>query len=207
MITCVLVNQSPFTTATLDQFSDYHCYPHCTQEYTLNLIIEACSFTNPVSIAVFGKTCQSLRLNGIHQPFWWNWGHANPSKFLTPDALHAFHKFFFDHPLKWIINIIGGDELNWHMAALQPQLCVWHWRNGISTLKQCTGCEHHNLQKILIAVIMNVVLDHVLCALCAFVKFIFYVQGLLLYDKHLHAMGEALCECHTFKNAIVNAGG
>ena len=54
---------------------------------------------------------------------------------------------------------------------------------------------------------MNVVLDHVLCALCTLVKFIFHVQGLLLYDKHLHAMGEALCEFHTFKNAIVNAGG
>ena len=94
MIACVLANQSPFTTATSDQFGDYHCYPRRTWEYTLNLITQACSFTNPVSIAAFGKTCQSFGLNGIHQPFWRDWGHADPPKFLTPDALHAFHKFF-----------------------------------------------------------------------------------------------------------------
>jgi hypothetical protein len=52
-----------------------------------------------------------------------------------------------------------------------------------------------------------VVTDHVLCALRTLIKFIFHAQGLLLNDKHLHAMGEALCEFHTFKNAIVNAGG
>src|ERR1700683_3525047 len=70
MIVCVLANQSPFTTATSDQFSDYHCYPHRTQEHTLNLITQACSLTNPVSVTAFGKTCQSLGLNGVHQPFW-----------------------------------------------------------------------------------------------------------------------------------------
>ena len=102
---------------------------------------------------------------------------------------------------------MGGDELDRRMAALQPWLGVWHWRNGISTLKQCTGREHHDLQKILIAIIANAVPDHVLCALRALVKFIFHAQGLLLYDEHLHAMDEALREFHTFKNAIVNAGG
>jgi hypothetical protein len=53
-----------------------------------------------------------LGLNGVHQPFWGNWGNADPSIFLTPDALHVWHKFFFDHPLKWIINIMGGEELD-----------------------------------------------------------------------------------------------
>jgi hypothetical protein len=61
-------------------------------------------------------------LNGVHQPFWMNWGRANPLDFLTPDAFHAFHKFFFDHPLKWVINIMGGEELDQHIAALQLHL-------------------------------------------------------------------------------------
>jgi hypothetical protein len=56
-------------------------------------------------------------------------------------------------------------------------------------------------------VIAGAVPDHVLCAIRALVEFIFQAQGLLLYDEHLHALGEALCEFHTYKNAIVNAGG
>jgi hypothetical protein len=36
---------------------------------------------------------------------------------------------------------------------------------------------------------------------------VFQAQSLLLYDEHLHALNKALCEFHTFKNAIINAGG
>ena len=76
-------------------------------------------------------------------------GCADPSLFLTPDALHAWHKFFFDYPLQWVINIMGGNELDRRMAALQPRVGVRHWKQGISKLKQCTGREHRKLQKII----------------------------------------------------------
>jgi len=91
-------------------------------------------------------------LNGVHQPFWRNWGNADLSIFLTPDALHAWHKFFFNHPLKWIINIMGSEELDCCMAALQQCVGMCHWAHGISKLKQVTGHEHRDLEKILVAV-------------------------------------------------------
>ena len=206
VLSCVLANQSPFTTATLDDFGDHHSFPSRTRDHTLNLIAIACSITDPSLVPAFARTCYNYGLNGVHQPFWMNWGRANPPDFLTPDALHAFHKFFFDHPLKWVINIMGGEELDRRMAALQPRLGVRHWKKGVSTLRQCTGREHRDIQKILVAVIANVVPDRVLCAVRALVKFIFHAQGLLLYDQHLHALDEALREFHSFKNAIVNAG-
>jgi hypothetical protein len=56
-------------------------------------------------------------------------------------------------------------------------------------------------------VIAGAVPDCVLCAVHTLIEFIFQAQGLLLYDEHLHALGEALHEFHTYKNAIVNAGG
>ena len=207
LLACILSNQSAFTTATSNDFGDYHSLPPCNRDYTLNLIAQACLTTDPASISTFAKTCQTFGLNGVHQPFWATWGNANPPDFLTPDALHAFHKFFFDHALKWVVNIMGGEELDRRMAALQPRLGVRHWKNGISTLKQCTGREHRDLQKILVAVIANAVPDNVLCAVRALVEFIFHAQGLLLYDEHFHAMDEALREFHTFKTAIINAGG
>jgi hypothetical protein len=126
---------------------------------------------------------------------------------MTPDALHAFHKFVFDHPLQWVINIMGGSELDRRLAALQPLVGVRHWKHGISKLKQCTGREHRDLQKVLVPVIAGAVPDSVLRAVRALIEFVFQAQSLLLYDEHLHALNEALREFHTYKNAIVNAGG
>jgi hypothetical protein len=50
-----------------------------------------------------------------------------PPLFLTVDVLHTFHKFFFDHPLKWVINIMGGEELDRRMVAIQPRVGERHW--------------------------------------------------------------------------------
>lgn len=102
---------------------------------------------------------------------------------------------------------MGGEELDCHMAALQPCIGVWHWKYGISKLKQCTGCEHWDFQIIVVAVIAGAVPDNVLCTIHALIEFIFQAQSLLLYDEHLHALGKALQEFHTYKNSIINSGG
>ncbi|KIM88976.1 hypothetical protein PILCRDRAFT_61652 [Piloderma croceum F 1598] len=148
-----------------------------------------------------------LGLNGVHKPFWGDWGRANPCFFLTIDVLHAFHKFFFDHPIKWITSIMGGDELDRRMVSLQPRVSERHWRNGISKLKQVTGREHRDIQKIIISMIAGAVPNNVLCAIRALVEFIFQAQGLLLYEDHLHSMEQALPEFHHYKSSIILAGG
>ena len=135
----MLANQSAFTLASLEPFGDLHTLPCHDHDHTLGLIQHTCTTTDPLSPSTFIKTCWLLSLNGVHQPFWANWGQADPTLFLTVDVLHAFHKFFFDHPLKWIINIMGGNELDQCIMALQPQVAERHWCNGISKLKQVTG--------------------------------------------------------------------
>jgi hypothetical protein len=93
------------------------------------------------------------------------------------------------------------------MAALQPRVGVRYWRNGISKLKQVTGREHRDLQKVLVVVAAGAVPPAVLCAIRALLEFVVQAQSLLLYDEHLHALNEALREFHTYKNSIINAGG
>lgn len=115
-----------------------------TTSHSAIVIIPLVSSVRPthwliLQISVFLKVCEQLKLNGVHQPFWVDWGKADPAYFLAVYVLHAFHKFFFDHPLKWVINIIGGDKLDCCMAALQLQVGRQHWQNGISKLKQVTG--------------------------------------------------------------------
>jgi hypothetical protein len=146
-------------------------------------------------------------LNGVVEPFWKDWGNACPSRFLTPDALHQWHKFYFDHCLRWVINIIGGEELDRRLAAIQPRTGTRHWVNGVSTLKQCTGREHRDLEKLLPVVAAGAVPDDVLCALRAITEFIFLAQSLFHYDETIHSLNEALREFHHYKSSILKAGG
>ena len=63
-----------------------------------------------------------LRLNGVVEAFWEDWGNACLSWFLTPDVLHAWCKFFFDHCVHWVINIMGREELDHCLSVLQPHV-------------------------------------------------------------------------------------
>lgn len=209
LIQGVLQNQSPLTTATILEFG---AGPGSAQrrvrQHTLDLIDQAVTVADPISeLPAFLRSCQALGLLGVHQPFWRDWGRADPSYFLTPDALHQWHKFFYDHVLKWVINIISGPELDRRLAALQPQVGERHWKNGISKLKQVTGREHRALQKVLVPVIAGAVDDKVLGAIRSMVDFIFIGQSLLFYDEHLFSLQQALREFHTLKSAIQAAGG
>lgn len=146
--------------------------------------------------------CHTLGLVGVHQPFWETWGLADPCVFLTVDVLHAWHKFYFDHCVKWMLNIGERKEVDARLAALQPRVGGKHFRNGISTLKQITGREHRDLQKVMIPVIADIVPDTVLSCLRAITEFFFTGQGLLMFDEHLHSLADNLAEFHHFKSEI-----
>ncbi|KIK18553.1 hypothetical protein PISMIDRAFT_109244, partial [Pisolithus microcarpus 441] len=167
----------------------------------------ACITCDPCDIVSFHKVCLAMHLNSVVEPFWGDWGDACPSLFLTPDALHQWHKFYFDHCLQWVINIIGGKELDHHLALLQPRTRTCSWPNGISTLKQCTSREHRDLEKVLPAVATGALLDNVLCVIRALTKFIFLAQNIYHCDETLHALTEALQEFHHYKQGIISAGG
>jgi hypothetical protein len=193
MLSGVLSNNSHISLATQDQFGDSIPHPPQTRQHTLNAIshvLQKCS--NPWDLAVFIKACASEGLNGVHEPFWHDWGSADPSLFLTPDALHQWHKFFYDHCLKWITNIMTGEELDFRLSVLQPRVGVKHWSKGVSKLKQCTGHEHRDLETQLVSVCAGAVPPQVLCALRAMLDFIFQAQNLSHCNETLHALHEAL---------------
>lgn len=218
LIAGVLQNQSPVSLAMLDHFGD-GCgddgwvYPRRDHDGTLQLICQAASQTDPSDVPTFARTCQPIGLIGVHQPFWKDWGRprqetnalmACPSYFLTPDALHQWHKFFFNHPLKWAINIMTGNELDKRLAALQPRVGEHHFKNSISKFKQVTG---RKLQKVFIAVITGAIPTHALKAMRSLEEFIYIAQSLAFYDKHLASLRVAHNKFHTTKSAIYNAGG
>ncbi|KAG2352937.1 hypothetical protein BDR07DRAFT_1497345 [Suillus spraguei] len=186
LIACTALKHSPISLAVSAQFGGALSHSPRTRSHTLNAIEKACTISDPCDIASFYKACQALHLNGIVEPYWMDWGDACLSCFLTPDALHQWHKFFFDHPITWSINIMGGAELNCWLSILQPRV---------------------DLKKLHPAMIVGIVPNNVACALCAITEFIFQPQDLFLYDKTLHSLAEALRDFHHYKDSIITAGG
>jgi len=217
LISCVAGNQSPVTTASLQEFGDAAAHPPRTRLITLDAIQSVLREHPPVphvdqilagrALEPFWRACQSRGLNGVEQPFWRDWGDACPSIFLPHDPLHGSHKFFWDHVVKWAINIMTGPELDARLKSIQPRIGVRHWAQGVSGLKQVTGREYRELEKVFIAAINGGVPPPVLRALRALVDFIFQSQNLLFYKETFHALSEALREFHWYKTAIIAAGG
>jgi hypothetical protein len=81
LLACVLANQSPYTLTVRGQFGDLHALPPRHRRHTLDLIRQACATVQPNSLPEFVKACYALGLNGVHQPFWRDWGNADPPPF------------------------------------------------------------------------------------------------------------------------------
>ncbi|KAG0700786.1 hypothetical protein DFH29DRAFT_982960 [Suillus ampliporus] len=94
---------------------------------------------DPTDLEAYFNACAVYRLNGVFTPFWQNWPLACPSVFLTPEALHHWHKQFFDHDLQWCIEVVGAQELDFRFSILQPITGYRHYSGGITKLKQVTG--------------------------------------------------------------------
>jgi hypothetical protein len=69
-------------------------------------------------INIFIQLCSQVRLSGIHEPFYRDWAHTDPTWFLTPDRLHAVLKRFWDHDVKWCAAALGEAELSFRFSAI-----------------------------------------------------------------------------------------
>ena len=135
--------------ANYHQFGDGFQHPSRTKSITMNTINKICRSANAVeSLETYEKAAKSYCLNGVQLPFWRDWTlSSDPSSFLTSEPLHHWHKKFWDHDTKWCIYMLGAAEIDFRFSVLQNRSGYRHFREGISSLKQVTGCEQHDIQQ------------------------------------------------------------
>ena len=143
-------------------------------------------------------------LNGVHQPFWQDWPLAKPSLFLTPEPLHHWHKWFWDHNAKWCIQEVGGIKLNFHFLVLQPHVWFCHFPEGISNLKQAIECEHHNVQHYIVGVIAGAVTWNFLIVIHANMDFCYVAQAEEINEDSCEAILASINKFHQQKSGIMN---
>ncbi|KAG8738804.1 hypothetical protein FRC10_006456 [Ceratobasidium sp. 414] len=99
------------------------------------------------SIEEFMNLAGTQHLNGVNKPFWKTLPRLNIFEVLSPDLLHGFHKFFYDHIYRFNRTGMGQEEYDVRVRAQMHFASDRSFLHGISHISQMTGMEHWLLVK------------------------------------------------------------
>ena len=197
---------SPVTMAMYKHFGDSFQHKPRTASTTLAQLHALKLTVDPYDVEEYIKEAATFRLNGVHEPFWRDWPLAEPSRFLTPEPLHHWHKQFWDHDVKWCIKVLGHAEIDFRFSILQPRVGFRHFKAGISSLKQVTGRDHRDVQRYLVSIIADAGAKAFVTAIRALMDFRYLAQSPVIDEPLCRKISAALLEFHHSKAAVFAAG-
>ncbi|KAI5984375.1 hypothetical protein EDC04DRAFT_2525638, partial [Pisolithus marmoratus] len=171
---------------------------------TLDNIEQACIEADLNDFEEFLKVTKHYSLSGVHKPFWWNWPLSNPSKFLMPEVLHHFHHLFWDHDLQWCIVVLRLAEIDYHFSPIQTPVRYCSFGEGVSKLKQVTGCNHHAMRRYIVGVIAGAVPPKFLLSISALLSFCYLAQ-MPHFDHDTLARVKTVLQTFDNKTAIISS--
>jgi len=202
---CTSSRASPLTTATSKDFGNPFLHPPCTAVHTLSAIKKAHQKCSSLDYSALLKVAKTLQLNRIVKPFWVDWPLSCPFHFLHIKPLHHFHRFSWDHDVKWCIAVVTPLEIDFQFSLVQPTVGYHGFNDGISKLKQVTGCDHHTIQRYIIGVVAGAISCRFLIVIQVLLDFHYLAQAPVFSDESLEKLTEALQLFHENKDAIVQA--
>jgi Plavaka transposase len=205
LVNVTLSGWSPTTTADHDHLGDAEASPPRTREWILSRIQRILRSTDPNDLKKYKNLSKDMGLNGVHKPFWEELPGYEPSVCVPPDILHGIHRFWRDHILVWVINLIGFDELDRRLKLLQPVVNVRHFSNGIQCLTQWTGREDRELQRVLLAALngSSAINEKAMRCLRAIHDFIYFAQYRSHSTTTLGYLSNALKTFHSLKDVFI----
>ena len=186
------------------EFGDAFRHPPRTAKSTLDQL--ASITCDPLDVEGYFDACSDFRLNGVFLPFWGNWPLADPSWFLTPEALHHWHRQFYDHDVRWCLRAVGAQELDSRFSVLQKLTMFRHFKDGISNLKQVTGRAQHDMQHYMVTLIADAAPPGVIIAVRALMDFRYLSQATTIDESHCGLILNALEEFHNHKQEVIACG-
>lgn len=207
LINCAAGLNSPVTTANFEDLGNATPNPRRTKEWILGRISQVCRKINPDNVTAYRIHAKKLDLNAVDQPFWADLPGYEPDLVACPDILHGLFRFWRDHVLKWIRNLVGVAELDTRLRVIQPLIGMRHF-DGISHLSQWTGRDDRELQRIILAVIAGFpsMEQRVMRCLRAFHDFLYLAQYRSHSTTTLDYLDQSLKVFHSLKRIFIING-
>ncbi|KIK26765.1 hypothetical protein PISMIDRAFT_94556, partial [Pisolithus microcarpus 441] len=147
-------------------------------------------------------------LRPVFSPFWADLPHANIFTAITSDILHQLHQGIFkDHFKKWCMALVSKQDFDARFRAMPTFPGLHHFKEGISKVKQWTGADHKQVERVFLAALVGAVphLD-VIKAGSNLLDFIYLAQYQSHTDFTLVALQQALDGFHATKNIFIELG-
>ena len=193
------------TMATYKEFGNSFQHKPRTTLTTLVQLHALEETLDPWDLVLYVKAAKKRRLNGIHHPFYRDWPLSDPSKFLTPELLHHWHKMFWDYDAKWYIHILGGAKIDFQFSILYPHTGFRQLHEGISNLKQVTGREYCDIQHYIVPVIADAVPKDFLISIHSLIGFRYLAQAPQISSQTCTEIDLALKNFHDHKDSIISS--
>ena len=98
---------------------------------------------------------------------------------------------------------LGAAELDFHFSIIQTPVGYWVFDEGISRLKQVTGCDHHAVQRYIIRIVADGVPQRFLITICALLDFHYLTQAPTFTARSVDCVAQSLQEFHDHKDTII----
>ncbi|KAG1850231.1 hypothetical protein DFJ58DRAFT_716846 [Suillus subalutaceus] len=152
----------PILAAYVADFPEQCLVACCEENCCLKCLVAADERGDPLS-SLHPAEFDEYGLHTVYTPFWANLPHCDIFLAFTPDLLHQLHKGIFkDHLVKWCLDVISEEEMDTRFKAMPDYPGLQRFKKGISTVKQWTGTEHKEMQRVFIGLLTSAIPSQVL---------------------------------------------
>lgn len=197
LITCCKENACPQCTVPPNRLGEHANFRHRDHAETKTTLERHANGEDP-------HLFDDLHMRAVPHPFWADLPYTYIFSCITPDILHQLHKGVFkEHLMTWCTHVMSETELDNRFKAMSQFSSLRHFKQGISTVKQWTGTEHKEMQRVFLAVIAGAVDIRLFKAARAVLDFIYYAEYYTHTDTTLIRMQDALNIFHADKSIFI----